>query len=135
MKNTEDRNIPIRNELDKLEGRIVSCEKRIFNQQPSTNESDENRTLDSESTNRNNQEPLMLMNQLKDWQSRQNNIITYNIPGSDLVNNNNIAADKLRKFQQFIAKQCSDGFRGVRKGRTLPLNFEQQKFFAVSIKR
>ena len=81
-----------------------------------------------------NQEPLMLMNQLKDWQSRQNNIITYKIPGSDLVNNNNIAADELKKFKQFIAKLCSDGFRGVRKGRTLPLNFEQQNFFAISIK-
>ena len=37
MKNTEDRNITIRNKLDKLENRTVSCEKQIFNQQPSTN--------------------------------------------------------------------------------------------------
>ena len=49
MKNTEYRNITIRNELDKLEDRKVSCEKRIFNQQSSRNESDENQTLDSES--------------------------------------------------------------------------------------
>ena len=62
--------------------------------------------LDSESANNNTQEPLMLMNQLKDWQSRQNNIIAYNIPESELVNND-IAADKLRKFQQSIAKQCN----------------------------
>ena len=65
----------------------------------------------------------MLMNQLKDWQSRQNNVITYNIPGSDLVNNNNIAADELRKFQQFIPKQCSDGFRGGAQGAHAPPKF------------
>ena len=46
----------------------------------------------------------MLMNQLKDWQSRQNNNIAYNIPESELVNNDDIAGDKLRKFQQSIAK-------------------------------
>ena len=91
MKNTKDRTITIRNELDKLEDRIVSCEKRIFNQQSSTNESDENQTFDSESANKNTQEPFMLMNQLKDRQSKQNNIIAYNIPEPDLVNNNDIA--------------------------------------------
>ena len=47
------------------------------------------------------------MNQLKDWQSRQNNITPYNIPESELVNNDDIAMDKLRKFQQSIAKQCN----------------------------
>ena len=71
MKNTEDRNITIRNELDKLKGRIVSCEKRIYNQQSLTNEPDENQALDSESALKSTQEPLMLMDQLKDWQSRQ----------------------------------------------------------------
>ena len=30
MKNTEDRNITIKSELDKLEDRIDSCEKQIF---------------------------------------------------------------------------------------------------------
>ena len=80
MKNTEDRNLTIKHELDRLEDRIVSCEKRIFNQQF---ESDKNQTLDSQSANQNIQEPLMLMNQLKDWQLRQNNIIAYNIPESD----------------------------------------------------
>ena len=74
MQNTEDRNITIRNELDELEDRIDSFEKHIFIQQSSTNKSDENQTLDSESANNNTQEPLMLMNQPKDWQSRQNNI-------------------------------------------------------------
>ena len=107
MKNTEDRNITIRSELDKLEDRIDSCEKQIFIQQPSTNKSDENQTLDSEPANNNTQEPLMLMNQLKDWQSRPNNIIAYNIPESELVNNDDIVADELRKFQQSIAKQCN----------------------------
>ena len=66
MKNTEDRNITIRNKFDKLEDRIVSCEKRIFNQQSSKNKLDGNQTLDSESANNNTQETLMLMNQLKD---------------------------------------------------------------------
>ena len=96
MKNTEDRNITVRNELDKLEDRIDSCEKKIFNQQSSTNDEDENQMLDSESASKNTQKPLMLMNQLKDCLSRQNNIIAYNIPESDLVNNNDIAADELR---------------------------------------
>ena len=96
MKNTEDRNITVRNELDKLEDRIDSCEKKIFNQQSSTNDADENQMLDSESASKNTQKPLMLMNQLKDCLSRQNNIIAYNIPESDLVNNNDIAADELR---------------------------------------
>ena len=45
----------------------------------------------------------MLMNQLKDWQSRQNNIIAYNISESDLVNNNDILTDELKKFQRSIA--------------------------------
>ena len=67
MKNTEDRNITIRNELDKLEDRIAFCEKKKFNQQSSTNKSDENQTLDTESANKNTQEPLILMNQLNDW--------------------------------------------------------------------
>ena len=53
MKNTWDRNI-IRNELDKLEGRIDSCEKQIFIQQSSANKSDKNQTLDSDSTNKKN---------------------------------------------------------------------------------
>ena len=47
----------------------------------------------------------MLMNQLKDWQSRRNNM-AYNSPESDLLNNNDIAADELRKFRQSFAKQC-----------------------------
>ena len=106
MKNTEDGDITIRNELDKLEDRIDSCKKQIFIQQSSTNKSDENQTLDSESANSNTQEPLMLMKQLKDWQSRQNNIIAYNIPESELVNNDDIAAYKLRKFEHSSAKQC-----------------------------
>ena len=42
MKNTGDRNITIRNEFDKLEGRIDSCEKQIFIQQSSANKSDKN---------------------------------------------------------------------------------------------
>ena len=46
------------------------------------------------------------MNQLKDWQSILNNIIVYSIPESELINNDDIAADELRTFQQSIAKQC-----------------------------
>ena len=33
------------------------------------------------------------MNQQKDWQSRQNNIIVHNISESDLVKNNSIAVN------------------------------------------
>ena len=106
MKNTEGRNITIRNELDKLEGRKDSFKRQIFIQQSSTNKSDESQTLDSELANNNTQEPLKLMNQLKDWQSRQNNIIAYIVPESDLANNDDIAADELRKFHQSIATQC-----------------------------
>ena len=98
MKNAEDRNITIRKELDKLENSIDSSKKQIFIQQSSTIKSDENQMLVSESANNNTQVPLMLMNQLKDWQSRQNNIIAYNIPVSELVNNDDQAADELRKF-------------------------------------
>ena len=101
----ENRKITISNELDKLEDKINSCEKQIFIQQ-SSKKSDKNQTLDSELVNNITQELLMLMNQLKDWQSRQNNIIAYNIPESELVNNDDIATHKLRKFQQSMAKQC-----------------------------
>ena len=34
------------------------------------------------------QEKVVLMNQLKDWQSSQNNVIVYNIPDTDFVNSN-----------------------------------------------
>ena len=102
----------MRSDPDKLEDRIDSCKKRMFIQQififvdDSTKKSYENQTLDSESANNNTLEPLILMNQLKDWQSRKNNIIAYNIPESELVNNDDIAAEELRKFQKSIAKQC-----------------------------
>ena len=111
LENTEDRNITTRNDLDKLNDRIDSCKTQMFIQQiflfvdDSTKKSDENQTPDSESANDNTLEPLMLMDQLKDWESRKNNIIAYNIPESELVNNDDIAADELRKFQQSIAKQ------------------------------
>ena len=61
------------------------------------------RRLIQELANNSTQEPVMLMNQLKDWQSKQNNI-AYNIPESESVNNDDIAAHELRKFQQSIAK-------------------------------
>ena len=62
MKNPEDRNITIRKELDKLENSIDFSKKQIFIQQSSTNKSDENQMLVSESANNNTQVPLMLMN-------------------------------------------------------------------------
>ena len=68
--------------------------------------------LDSKSANKNTQEHLMLMNQLKDCQSRQYNTVAYNIPESDLVNNNDIAANQLRKFRQSVAKQCNVKIEG-----------------------
>ena len=60
------------------------------------------RRLIQELANNSTQEPVMLMNQLKDWQSKQNNI-AYNIPESESVNDD-MAAHELRKFQQSIAK-------------------------------
>ena len=43
-----------------------------------------------------------LINQLKDWQLRQNNLIIYNIPETELVNQQDIETDLLSKFKELI---------------------------------
>ena len=46
------------------------------------------------------------MNQLKDWQLRQNNVIVYNILTdiiTDFVSSNDTTTDLLSKFKQLIA--------------------------------
>ena len=47
------------------------------------------------------------------------------------------AQDVFVKIREGVSfRIVSDGFRGVHKGRTPPhLNFEEQNFFAISIKR
>ena len=52
------------------------------------------------------QEKPVLMNQVKDWKSRQNNVIVYNIPETDFVNRNDTTTDLLSKFKQLIADVC-----------------------------
>ena len=93
----EDRNVALRNQLVKLEDRIDSCEKRIFNQQSPTNESDRNQTTDLEPTNENTREPLILMNQLKDGESRQNKYMVNNIPEDELKKNLTIYCQTMRQ--------------------------------------
>ena len=43
-----------------------------------------------------------LINQLKDWQLRQNNLIIYNITQTELVNQQDIKTDLLSKFKELI---------------------------------
>ena len=53
-----------------------------------------------------NQDKLVLTNELNDWQSRQNNVIVYNIPETDFVNSNNTTTNLLSKFDQLTADVC-----------------------------
>ena len=48
-----------------------------------------------------------LINQLKDWQLRQNNLIIYNIPETELVNQQDIKIDLLSKFKELITDKCN----------------------------
>ena len=48
-----------------------------------------------------------LINQLKDWQLRQNNLIIYNIPETELVNQQDIKTDLLTKFKELIKDKCN----------------------------
>lgn len=43
------------------------------------------------------------MNQLKDWQLRQNNVIVYNIVETDFVNSNDITSNLSSTFNQLLA--------------------------------
>ena len=48
-----------------------------------------------------------LINQLKDWQLRQNNLIIYNIPETELVNQQDIKTDLLFKFKELLTDKCN----------------------------
>ena len=48
-----------------------------------------------------------LTNQLEDWQLRQNNIIIYNIPETELVNQQGIETDLLSKFKELKTDKCN----------------------------
>ena len=48
-----------------------------------------------------------LINQLKDWQLSQNNLIVYNIPEAELVNQQDIKTDLLFKFKELITDKCN----------------------------
>ena len=46
-------------------------------------------------------------NQLKDWQLCQNNLIIYNIPETELVNQQDIKTELLSKFKELITDKCN----------------------------
>ena len=48
-----------------------------------------------------------LINQLKDWQLSQNNLIIYKIPEAELVNQQDIKTDLLSKFKELITDKCN----------------------------
>ena len=92
--------------LDSLNIRVNTPEKKP-NELSITESSHTAEVNNKENSNTNQkQEKPVLMNQLKDWQSHQNNVIVYNIPETDLVNSNDTAIDLLSKFKQLIADVC-----------------------------
>ena len=48
-----------------------------------------------------------LINQVKDWQLRQNNLIIYNVPETELVNQQDIKTDLLSKIKKLITDECN----------------------------
>ena len=48
-----------------------------------------------------------LINQRKDWQLRQNNLIIYNTPETELVNQQGIKTDLLSKFKELTTDKCN----------------------------
>ena len=48
-----------------------------------------------------------LINQLQDWELRQNNLIIYNIPETELVNQQDIKTELLSKFKELITDKCN----------------------------
>ena len=57
------------------------------------------------SSNNQKQDKPVLLNQLKDWQSCQSNVV-YNIPETNFVNSNDTATDLLSKLAQLKADVC-----------------------------
>ena len=56
---------------------------------------------ENSNTNQKQDKPV-LMNQLKDWQLRQNNVIVYNIVETDFVNSNDTTSNLLSTFTQLL---------------------------------
>ena len=48
-----------------------------------------------------------LINQLKDWQLLQNNLIIYDLPETELVNQQDIKTGLLSKFKELITNNCN----------------------------
>ena len=44
---------------------------------------------------------------MKDWQLRQNNLIIYNVPETELVNQQDIKTDLLSKIKKLITDECN----------------------------
>ena len=79
--------------LDSLNETVNTLEK-VRNESSIRESSQTGKVNKKENSNTNqNQDKLVLMNQLKDWQSRQNNFIIYNIPETDFVSRNDATTD------------------------------------------
>ena len=48
-----------------------------------------------------------LIKQLQDWQLRQNNLIIYNIPETELVNQQDIKTDLISECKELITDKCN----------------------------
>ena len=71
--------------LDSLNERVNTCEK-VPNESLNTESSHTIEVSNKENSNTNQkQDKPVLMNQLTNWQSRQNNIFVYNIPETDFA--------------------------------------------------
>ena len=92
--------------LDSLNERVNTLVK-VPNESSSTESSPTIEVNNKENSNTNQkQDKLVLMTQLKNWQSCQNNVIVYNIPETDFVNSNDTTPDLLSKFKLLIADVC-----------------------------
>ena len=91
--------------LESLNERVNTLEK-VSNESSNTESSHKIEVNNKENPNTNQkQDKPVLMNQLKGWHSRQNNVIVY-ISEIDFVKSNVITTDLLSKFKQLIADAC-----------------------------
>ena len=63
--------------------------------------------------NINNENQESMVNQLKDWQSRLNNVIVYNIPESALQNGVDQKKNMIKNFRDKVANSCNFNFNDV----------------------
>ena len=86
--------------LNSLNERVNTL-KKVSNKSSCTDSSLTIKVNNKENSNTNQkQDKPVLMNQLKDWQLRQNNVIFYNIPETYFANSNETTIDLLSKFKQ-----------------------------------